>query len=127
MDDADTELECGVEPFQHSVAGPHASRRACVTIWGQRSAEETAKRAVKMTERWKANSRLSTAPWKSRKPRFPHFHSSGGGCFYGTTEDSKQEKLKPFTQQALHHRIDGRKVGELPGYLKQHWPTIREQ
>ena len=23
--------------------------------------------------------------------------------------------------------IDGRKVGELPGYLKQHWPTIREQ
>ena len=23
--------------------------------------------------------------------------------------------------------IDGRKVGELPGYLKQHWPAIREQ
>jgi RNA-directed DNA polymerase len=23
--------------------------------------------------------------------------------------------------------IDGRKVGELSGYLKQHWPTIREQ
>jgi RNA-directed DNA polymerase len=23
--------------------------------------------------------------------------------------------------------IDGMKVGELPGYLKQHWPAIREQ
>ena len=23
--------------------------------------------------------------------------------------------------------IDGRRVGELPGYLKQHWPAIREQ
>jgi RNA-directed DNA polymerase len=23
--------------------------------------------------------------------------------------------------------IDGMKVGELSGYLKQHWPTIREQ
>ena len=23
--------------------------------------------------------------------------------------------------------IDGMKVGELPGYLKQHWPRIREQ
>jgi RNA-directed DNA polymerase len=23
--------------------------------------------------------------------------------------------------------IDGRKVGELSGYLKQHWPRIREQ
>jgi len=23
--------------------------------------------------------------------------------------------------------IDGRKVGELPGYLKQHWPALREQ
>jgi RNA-directed DNA polymerase len=23
--------------------------------------------------------------------------------------------------------IDGMKVSELPGYLKQHWPTIREQ
>jgi hypothetical protein len=55
-----------------------------------------------MTERWKANTRLSTAPWKSRKPRFPHFHSSGGGGFYGTTEGLKQQKLKPFTQKPLH-------------------------
>jgi hypothetical protein len=29
----------------------------------------------------KANARLSTAPWKSRKPRFPHFHSSGDVVF----------------------------------------------
>ena len=75
-----------------------------MTTWSARFAAESAKRAVKMTERWKANTRLSTAPWKSRKPRFPHFHSSGGGGFYGTTEGLKQQKLKPFTQKPLHLR-----------------------
>jgi len=36
----------------------------------------------------------------SENRRFPHFHSSGGGLFYRTTEGPTQQKLKPFTQKS---------------------------
>ena len=58
-----------------------------------------------------------------------------------TESPAKEEQLmeevcgRENCQQALRRvkankgspGIDGMKVSELPGYLKQHWPTIREQ
>lgn len=42
-----------------------------------------------------------------------------------------RENLKQALRRVKSNKgspgIDGMKVGELPGYLKQHWPTIREQ
>ncbi len=42
-----------------------------------------------------------------------------------------RENLKRALQRVKSNKgrpgIDGMKVGELPGYLKQHWPAIREQ
>ena len=53
-------------------------------------------------ESLETNTRLSTAPLEiSPNRRFPHFHCSGGGCFYLSDRRSiEQQKLKPFTQKS---------------------------
>ena len=46
-------------------------------------------------------------------------------------EVCERENLKQALQQVKANKgspgIDGMTVGELPGYLQQHWPVIREQ
>jgi RNA-directed DNA polymerase len=49
----------------------------------------------------------------------------------GMEEVCDREKLKQALQRVKSNKgspgIEGMTVGELPGYLKQHWPAIREQ
>src|ERR1700732_4045542 len=55
-----------------------------------------------MTELWKANTRLSTSPWESRKKtRDSHIPTAPAtGCLTGTKKDSKK------TEGRLHKSLD---------------------
>ena len=41
--------------------------------------------------------------------------------------DNLKQALKRVRENRGSPGVDGRTVGELPGYLKEHWPAIREQ
>jgi hypothetical protein len=55
---------------------------------------------MKMTEQWKANTRLSTVPWKSPKTGDSHIFTAAAPDLFTELQGSTQQKLKPFTQKS---------------------------
>ena len=82
-----------------------------------------------------------TAEGRSEAPRVPREGTESFTAKYATEHPARVEQLmeevceRENCQQALRRvksnkgspGIDGMRVEELPGYLKQHWPTLREQ
>src|SRR5438105_13889585 len=82
-----------------------------------------------------------TGEGRSEAPRAPREWTESLTAKCETESPARAEQLmeevcgRENCQQALRRvkankgspRIDGMKVSELPGYLKQHWPAIREQ
>jgi RNA-directed DNA polymerase len=82
-----------------------------------------------------------TGEGRSEAPRAPREGTESFAAKCETESPAREEQLmeevcgRENCQQALRRvkankgsaGIDGMKVSELPGYLKQHWPAIREQ
>src|SRR5712672_3265793 len=82
-----------------------------------------------------------TGEGRSEAPRAPREGTESLTAKCETESPAREEQLmeevcgRENCQQALRRvkankgspGIDGMKVSELPGYLKQHWPAIREQ
>jgi hypothetical protein len=70
----------------------------------RQNSEESCENGGAVESLGKSKPRLSTAPWESpQNRRFPHSHSSGGGCFYWNDRGLKTIKTetvytKIFTQ-----------------------------
>ena len=82
-----------------------------------------------------------TGEGRSEAPRAPREGTESLAAKCETESPAREEQLmeevcgRENCQQALRRvkankgspGIDGMKVAELPGYLKQHWPALREQ
>src|ERR1019366_8030000 len=82
-----------------------------------------------------------TGEGRSEAPRAPRKGTESCTAKCETESPARAEQLmeevcgRENCQQALRRvkankgspGIDGKRVEELPGYLKQHWPTLREQ
>jgi RNA-directed DNA polymerase len=67
----------------------------------------------------------------TESPTAKRAYESPAPAEQGMEEVCDRENLKRALRRVKANQgspgIDGMKVGELPGYLKQHWPAIREQ
>jgi RNA-directed DNA polymerase len=68
---------------------------------------------------------------ETESPQAVSVHESPAGTNRLMEEVCERGNLKEALRQVKANRgsagVDGMTVGELPGYLKEHWPTIREQ
>src|ERR1700745_441586 len=85
--------------------------------------------------------RSFTGEGRSEAPRAPREGTESFAAKCETESPAREEQLmeevcdREHLKRALRRvrankgspGTDGMKVGELPGYLKQHWPAIREQ